>query len=115
LGPVRAYGMPFWRASTQTRQAQPGRGIVTAPPEPRISTLKCSDADRVPDGLQLEERRDLVEALRVGRAEDDALHVLGRRALEVGAEAVGAGEVDCLYVHLTRTPARLPATLTRQH
>src|SRR5262249_46366099 len=70
LGPVRAYGMPFWRASTQTRQAQPGRGIVTAPPEPRISTLKCSDADRVPDGLQLEERRDLVEALRVGRAED---------------------------------------------
>src|SRR5579884_2228387 len=41
LGPVRAYGAPFARASTQTLQPQPGRGIVTAPPEPRISTLSA--------------------------------------------------------------------------
>ena len=33
----------------------------------------------MPDGLQLEERRDLVQALRVGRAVDDPLDVLGRR------------------------------------
>ena len=38
-GPVRAKRPPFSRASTQTRQRQPGRGIVAAPPEPRISTF----------------------------------------------------------------------------
>ena len=38
LGPVRAYGAPFARASVQMLHRQPGRGIVTAPPEPRIST-----------------------------------------------------------------------------
>ena len=76
------------------RRRPPGRGIVDRPAASRqdldrlerSERVRRSDADRVPDGLQLEERRDLVQALRVGRAEDDALHVLGRGALEVGAE-----------------------------
>src|SRR5215213_4878250 len=38
LGPVRVYGIPFSRASTQTAQEQCGRGVVVAPPEPRTST-----------------------------------------------------------------------------
>jgi hypothetical protein len=54
----------------------------------------------VPDRLQLEERGDLPGALAVGVAEHDALDVAGRRALQVGDEAVGAGEVDCVHVHV---------------
>ena len=38
LGPVRRCRPPASRAVLQARQAQPGRGIVAAPPEPRIST-----------------------------------------------------------------------------
>ena len=49
-----------------------------------------SDADRVPDGLQLEEAGDLPRALVVGRAADDALDVLGREPLELRDVAVGA-------------------------
>ena len=41
-------------------------------------------ADRVPDGLELEERGDLPRALRVRVASDDALHVVGGRTLELG-------------------------------
>ena len=52
--------------------------------DPRLRLPRRSEADRVPDGLQLEEGRDLPRALRVGRRADDALDVLGRGALELG-------------------------------
>ena len=51
-GPVRAARPPSARASTQTRQRQPGRGIVAAPPEPRISTLTRSRLPIPRPGLQ---------------------------------------------------------------
>src|SRR5205823_334826 len=41
LGPDRLYGTPRARASTQTRQPQPGRGVVIAPPVPRNSICKA--------------------------------------------------------------------------
>ena len=46
---------------------------------------KCLDADRVPDGLQLEEGGDLPRALAVGAAAHDALDVVGGEPLELGA------------------------------
>ena len=67
----------------------------------------CADptsADRVPDGLQLEEGGDLPRALLGRRAVDDALDVLGRELLELGREAVGAGDVDRVDVHVGREP-----------
>ena len=36
---MRLYGTPRSRASTQTPQEQPGRGVAVAPPDPRISTF----------------------------------------------------------------------------
>jgi hypothetical protein len=57
----------------------------------------------VPDGLELEKRRDLVERLAVGRADDDALHVLRRRDLETAAAenvkrvVVGKPDSQSLY------------------
>ena len=41
------------------------------------------EPDRVPDGLQLEERLDLPRALRVGRRADDALDVVRGQPLEL--------------------------------
>ena len=61
---------------------------------------------RVPDGLQLEEGGDLPRALRVGTAADDALDVVGREPLELGASPLGAGEVDRVHVHVRGEPRR---------
>src|SRR5436190_11062904 len=82
---------PLFESGRRTLRRQPAVG---------------SGPDRVPDGLQLEEGRDLVERLRIGLADDDALHVLGGGALEVGAEPVRAGDVDRVHVHVRRKPRR---------
>ena len=77
---------------------------MTAPPEPRISTLT------VPIGCQtVFSSRKAEISYRLcesGGAEHDALDVLGRGALEVGAEAVGAGQVDRVHVHVRGEPRR---------
>src|SRR5262245_12028106 len=66
--------------------------------------------DRVPDGLELEERGDLPRALRVRLAVHDALDVVRRRALEVRRAAVGAREVERVHIHMRGKPRRkLPA------
>ena len=60
-----------------------------------------SEADGVPDGLQLEERCGFPRALRVGGRVDDPLDVFGGEPLEFRAGPVGAGEVDRVDVHVT--------------
>src|SRR6185312_12167013 len=61
-------------------------------------------ADRVPDGLELEERGDLPGALRVRIPVDHALHVVCGRSLEVCGAAVGARDVDGVDVHVRGQP-----------
>src|SRR5215204_2017934 len=63
-----------------------------------------SDADRVPDRLQLEEVRDLVRALAVGPPAHNALYVLGSEPLELRQVAVGAADVERIHVHVPRQP-----------
>src|SRR5512132_2491005 len=70
------------------------------------SDLLGSNADRVPDGLELEEGRDLPRALVVGRTADDALDVLGGQPLELGDVPVSASDVDRVHVHVPREPRR---------
>src|ERR1700745_3037311 len=60
--------------------------------------------DRVPDGLELEERRDLPRALGVRLPVDDPLDVVCRGPLEVGRVAVGAREVEGVDVHVGGEP-----------
>src|SRR3954465_4152001 len=59
-----------------------------------------SDADGVPDGLQLQEARDLPGALIVGGAADDTLDVVRGESPELGDLAVGAGDVERVHVHV---------------
>src|SRR2546421_4541695 len=54
----------------------------------------------MPDGLQLEEAGDFPGALAVGGAVDDALHVGGRGALELGDVAVRTRQVERVDVHV---------------
>src|SRR5207248_453861 len=74
--------------------------------ERRVRTLTASRTeshpDRMPDRLELEERRDLVRALPVGFAADDPLHVLRTEPLELREIAVGAGDVERDHVHMRR-------------
>src|SRR6266566_4421734 len=70
-----------------------------------------SDADRVPDGLCLDERREPARA-RVGGPVDvawnvDAFDVVGGRLLQRGARpGVGAGQVDRVDVAVRGQPRR---------
>jgi len=48
----------------------------------------------VPDRLELEEGRDLPRALTLLRPAHDALHILGRRALELLRRLVEVERVD---------------------
>src|SRR4051794_36407571 len=64
------------------------------------------DADRMPDGLQLEERRDLPRALLVRGAVDDPLHVLCGQLLELLGLTVRTREVDRVDVHVPGKPGR---------
>ena len=107
LGPGARVRDALARAPRRRRgTTQPGRGIVTAPPEPRISTLKR----QTPIGCQtVFSSRNAEISYRLcesGAPSDDPLDVVGRGALEVGAEAVGAGEVDRVDVHVRGEPRR---------
>src|SRR3954451_19164684 len=84
LGPVRAYGIPLSRASTQTAHVQCGRGVVTAPPEPSTSNLtRSAERVRASTGKALERapvvatgHEDLDERRAVW-ARDDVVRSLG--------------------------------------
>src|SRR6185437_10780426 len=75
-------------------------------PIPSASSASYSDADRVPDGLELEEAGDLPRALVVGRAAHHALDVLGREPLELRDLAIGARDVDRVHIHVPGEPWR---------
>src|SRR2546421_3436622 len=72
------------------------------------------DADRVPDGLQLEERLDLPRALVVRLPVYDALDVVGGEPLQLGARAVGAREVERVDVHVAGEPGRQLLLVARE-
>ena len=92
----------FWRIASPTcetflvtldagrRLAVPDQGAVG----------QRSDTDRVPDGLQLEERCRFPGALVVGAPADHPLHVLGGQALELGDVSVFPGHVQRVHVHV---------------
>src|SRR5207247_6750963 len=82
--------------------------------EPALAShgLKYLLTDRVPDGLELEERGDLPWALRVGVTAYDALHVVGRRALELGRGPVGPRDVEGVDVHVRGEPRRQLSAIT---
>src|SRR6266849_920182 len=58
--------------------------------------------DRMPDGLQLEERGDVVRALRIGAAANDPLDVLRAELFQVRGVAVGPREIERGDVHVRR-------------
>src|SRR5712692_3478566 len=74
------------------------------PPAIARDATSPSRADRIPHGLQLEEGGDLPRALAVGGAANDAFDVLGGQLLELGREAVGAGDVEGVHVHVPGEP-----------
>src|SRR5688572_5081566 len=56
----------------------------------------------MPDGLELEERRDVVRALAIRVPAHDALHVLRTKTLERRRVSVTAGEIERGHVHMRR-------------
>src|SRR5688572_22010723 len=75
--------------------------------EPHTSSvLLSSHAYRMPDGLELEERGDVVGALAVGLATHDALHVLRAKTLELRDIPVATGQVERGHIHVRREPGR---------
>src|SRR3954453_17776797 len=84
LGPVRAYGIPFSRASTQTAHRQCGRGVVVAPPEPSTSS-RTRSAERVRAATReaperapvVATRHEPLDERRAARARDDVVRSLG--------------------------------------
>src|SRR5439155_1147512 len=82
--------------------------------ERRVRTLTASRTeshpDRMPDRLELEERRDLVRALPVGTPADDPLYVLRTEPLELREVAVCAGDGirRSDYLRELVRPARVP-------
>src|SRR5207247_5089302 len=66
----------------------------------------ASEADRVPDGLELEKRLDLPGALGLGRRANDPFDVFSGELLELAGRPVCAGEVDGVHVHVPGEPGR---------
>src|SRR5207247_11253955 len=62
--------------------------------------------DRMPDGLQLEERGDLVRTLRIGPRPHDPLHVLCAEPLELRDIAVRPRDIEREHVHMRRDRRR---------
>src|SRR5919197_2533656 len=75
-------------------------------PWKRLTRPKYLLADRVPDGLELQEGGDVPRALSVRVPSHDPLDVLGRGAFEISRCAVGSGEVERVDVHVRREPRR---------
>src|SRR2546427_7508725 len=79
----------------------PASSAATAPVMRSMSrAIAALHPGGVPDGLELEERRDVVWALRVGATADDPLHVLRAELLELRSVAVGTGEIERGHVHV---------------
>src|SRR5690242_20058575 len=62
------------------------------------------DAYGMPDGLELQESRDLPWALVIRSAMDDPLDVLRGKLFELLALPVGAGEIERVDVHVAGEP-----------
>jgi hypothetical protein len=54
----------------------------------------------MPDGLELEERGDVVGALRIGAAANDSLHGLGAELFQLSGIAVGARQIEGGDIHV---------------
>src|SRR5207253_10555652 len=102
--------------STEVRR-NPMSSETGAPISPALirstSVPTSSHPDRVPDGLELEERRDLVGTLVIGLSADDPLHVLCAEPLELGDITVRAREVERDHIHVRRDRGRELATQAR--
>src|ERR671925_1254728 len=70
-----------------------------------LRSLRGSDADGVPDGLQFEVGGRVPRRLALAVA-DDPLDVLGGETLEFGPVTVDTGQVDRVHVHMRREHGR---------